>query len=643
MDGGPRRVLKSPGSPQKYRPGGPLKRNAKPTTLNDPLLLSPDVLDDATRRELLHEVLRPRRASPSTLEPLSVPDSANSGDRARQQQQHAGEKSPFANQLRARVRAGSQNSDDLLTAMASRLKDLESKHKAYQSELQELHAKYRALNDRYQRERQLREEAETAVLTLYDEKELLEQQLDALEERETRDSANETSAEAPVSSDNRSSPNHHGSATPTLTLTTSRTREESKFDLFNGDFKAGGEEGKRPTPTHFTNTARPGTLLFSPQKSKMEVNGGGPVQCSKAAQQQTRTEKSRRHSAATVDVALLQKNARILSDYVGWKGVVTQGNQGGICERDVVRVVVYKNGICVNRGPFRPYGWALCDAFLDDLTEGYYPYEFKEKYPDGFPIEVTDCSSETCYLDENGTARAQGAAKKSVGATTAALPKDGGRRLGGASPKAGGQPRPAHTLQDCKDGEGYSPVSTSEFLSRVPAQRVTASGQLVSVRDDIAALMGVKGNATPNGAPNASGGPSATVIRAAAAEAASRRAQVHHEQHPHESPASPPHHRSDDQHVPSPNTSRNSTHVTANMVAVLVRLPDGQRITLQLAPEDTVAALRRELGTAAPQLASVSYELYQAFPAKCEWCDHQRTLASYGVYEKTCTLMVKLK
>ena len=36
-------------------------------------------------------------------------------------------------------------------------------------------------------------------------------------------------------------------------------------------------------------------------------------------------------------------------------------------------VVVYLDGICVNQGPFRPYGWAFCDAFLNDLLDGFFP------------------------------------------------------------------------------------------------------------------------------------------------------------------------------------------------------------------------------------------------------------------------------
>lgn len=653
MDKGPRRASKPLGSPQKFRPGGPPAKKKKAVgALGDPLLLAPDVLDDATRRELLQDVLRPRRASPATLAPLP----SLNNDHATHP-----DKEPFANQLRARVRAGSQNSDDLVTAMAARLKELEAKHRAYQSELQELHAKYRQLNDRYQSERVLREEAETAVLTLYDEKELLEQQLAARgsgaatpqrsERPDDQRGANLGRTDASTSSqgDNSSSSGTRGEGTAAAAVV-----QNTVFDLFGGDFST--EDGEAVAPTHFTNTARPGTLLFSPQKAQAEAVQKTPVKVGSSS------SRTRRHSVETVDVALLQKNARILSDYVGWKGVVRKGNQAAIKERDVVRVVIYKNGICVNRGPFRPYGWALCDAFLDDLTEGYYPYEFKEKYPDGFPILVTDCSTEKCEVDGNGVARAKASAaarnnnnksnneanRSGSESPTPSFPADGGRRLGGA-PLSPGQPRPIHTLQDCKDGDGgYAPVSAATFLGKVPAQRVTASGQLVSVREEVAALMGVRatGAAAPSGGPSSHDDPSSTMKRAAAAEAAVRRAKAHQQQQqPQQGKqglSNSPSRRASGNDKEPATLSGSSSMILGNIMAILVRLPNGRKVTLHMAPEDTVELLRQEFIAAAPEFAHATYELCQAYPVKCVWDDHRRTLASFGI-RKTCTLMLRLE
>ncbi|KAK7194038.1 SEP domain/UBX domain containing protein [Novymonas esmeraldas] len=582
MDNGRRRASKPTNSPQLFRDNPPRKNGGTA----DPLLLSPDVLDDATRRQLLHDVLRPRRASPSLADRPQGPG-AGTGEA------HT-EKEPFANQLRTRVRAGSNtNGDDLVTAMAGRLKDLESKHKAYQSELQELHTKYRQLNDKYQRERQLREEAETAVLTLYDEKELLEAQL------RDRDGKRGGAPEG-----GRGTAPSHPNPPP--------ASQAVKVDLFSGDFTDGDAAAAAAEvaevvgegPTHFVNSARPGTVLFSPQKDRV-------TQASKSPQQATP-----RRSADSVDVALLRKNARILSDYVGWKGVVKHGNQAGIRERDVVRVAVYKNGICVNQGPFRPYGWALCDAFLDDLTDGFYPYEFKEKYPDGFPIEVIDRVTEVCNADHNGAVRARSDASAPANAGPS-FPTSGGRRLGGAAAAR------VHTLGEQGSSGGYAPVTAQEFLAKVPAQVVTAGGQLVSVRQGVAALMGVPDSGTSSSPALAAA--AGTIRHVTAAELAHRRTAEALQ------PVSA---------GPSPSVDA-SPMVIGDLIAILIRLPDGRRIMLHMAPGDTVAALRHEFVSAAPSFSTIRYELYQAFPLQRQWDEHQRTLDSLGV-QKSCALMVKL-
>jgi hypothetical protein len=67
---------------------------------------------------------------------------------------------------------------------------------------------------------------------------------------------------------------------------------------------------------------------------------------------------------------------------------------GGFADAAEVMVVFYANGISVNRGPLRPYAWPLAQQFLKDLFDGYFPYEFKDAYPDGVRIRAVDKSSE---------------------------------------------------------------------------------------------------------------------------------------------------------------------------------------------------------------------------------------------------------
>eukprot|EP00002_Diphylleia_rotans_P024812 TRINITY_DN4899_c0_g1_i4.p1 TRINITY_DN4899_c0_g1~~TRINITY_DN4899_c0_g1_i4.p1 ORF type:complete len:355 (-),score=81.30 TRINITY_DN4899_c0_g1_i4:1015-2079(-) len=50
---------------------------------------------------------------------------------------------------------------------------------------------------------------------------------------------------------------------------------------------------------------------------------------------------------------------------------------------------IYRNGIRINDGPFRCFqDDPTSRSFVKDLVDGYFPYELKEKYPDGVPFKV---------------------------------------------------------------------------------------------------------------------------------------------------------------------------------------------------------------------------------------------------------------
>lgn len=578
----------APKSPQKFRPRG--KQEV------DELLRQPDVLDRETRRAIVQDVMGGGARLPAA-------SSANVGPTSTE---GSGEIGAFPSQLRERVRAGSGSgggggSDELLTVMTARLRDLESRHKAYQEELKEMHTKYQRVTDELERERHMREEAETAVLTLYDEKELLEAQLHSLiKEMESPYGNPKTVEHRPANESNRA----HGS--PISPSGAAQVKNGKPFDLFSGDYVDGESpplsprsleaQKKNGSPVHFVNTAEPGKPLYSPRKESgvgtgppsiaksNRCNQGAPPQC----------------DALPVDPELLKKNARILSDYVGWKGVVRDGQKGGLRERDVVRVVLYKNGICVNSGPFRPYGWALCDAFIDDLAEGFYPYEYKEKYPDGYPIEVVDRTKEEC--DVSGGR----AASPAAGRANVSDPSSGGRRLGGN----------VHSLHDAEQG-GYTPISREEFLKKMPAQKVTKSGQLVNVRDDVAALMGEKRNAPV----------ALNTVRHVSSAEADYRLGCGANQNSAGTKSTPV-------------ANHEAAMIIGDLVALLIRLPDGRKITFHMNPTDTIAAVRAEFMKAVPEFRENTFELCQAFPYARTLAEHHRTLTSLGIV-KSCALMVR--
>jgi len=49
----------------------------------------------------------------------------------------------------------------------------------------------------------------------------------------------------------------------------------------------------------------------------------------------------------------------------------------------------YANGMMLFSGPFRPYTDPLTQQFIQDITDGYFPSELQQKYPDGVPFIVS--------------------------------------------------------------------------------------------------------------------------------------------------------------------------------------------------------------------------------------------------------------
>lgn len=535
--------------PSKFRP--------KQRQVQD--LLNPDVLDDETRRLIMQDTMRHRAPLiPSVTSPTE------------QQTAPAGKHTPsycigdaplYPTQLRSKVKG---NSDDLVTVLTSRLNNLEKKHRIYQLELHEMHQKNQNLQDQLEKCLREKQEIECTVITLYDEKKELEQELGEI--KRFLGDYGLTWRGGPDGGSKSPHPTSEAQVSASGIPSQTQSSETPKFDLYEGNFP----DGARPTTS--------GSVLNTENHSGANSS---PL---------------RGTSSGAVDVALLIKNARILSDYIGYKTVTTDGHKGTIWERDVVRVTIYANGICVNGGVFRPFGWALCEAFTKDLAEGYYPCEFKEKYPDGFPIEIIDCSLEMFSTQAK--------------AVDHEAPPPPGRRLGGRTDET---VRTVDQLRNCS----YEALSKDQFLQKLPSQMITASGRIVNVRDDIASLIG-------STQPQAM----ATLRPVTSAESASL-SQVSAGNGP------PP----ELGKVKGTRTSGTSQMCLEDLIVILVRLPNGQKVILRMAPNTTVGELRAELLKATPSLDK-GFQLCQAFPAKTftEW---SRTLKELE-FPKSLTLMIKL-
>ena len=45
--------------------------------------------------------------------------------------------------------------------------------------------------------------------------------------------------------------------------------------------------------------------------------------------------------------------------------------------------------------PFYPYYSKQAQSMLSDILDGYFPYDLKEKYPEGVPLKPIDMVDET--------------------------------------------------------------------------------------------------------------------------------------------------------------------------------------------------------------------------------------------------------
>eukprot|EP00796_Vickermania_ingenoplastis_P006749 gene6749-4841_t len=640
------------GRPSEDGDGGPTKFRPRKKSLED--LLDPDCLDDQTRRMLFQQIMNPSPAagtgayakeksitsesSLSFLERLHEAAGARMDEAPRRHTQaqplgstslngdEEGEHAPYPSMLRKKVQNGSE---DVITSMSRRLRDLEQKLHAYQCELKEMHDKFRQTNDMLQKSRRQNEEHENTIVTLYEAKQDLEKELQdmktflAMEGIRWDKHAGGSPALRPTTPEGQGS-GRQRMAGVALTATEERQPEGAEprkepeeegrgkgFNLYEGECTETMDPAAAEAvlaasgPRHFPNSAKErGAQLYSRRRNvpqKQSESQPGPTSSSGAAPER----------GPVVDMELLQRNARILSDYVGYSEVVVSGQQGHIRDRDVVRVAIYKNGICVNNGPFRPFGWPLCEAFLLDLAEGFYPYEFKEKYPDGFPLLVTDKRDEEC-----DPSKATGGGQWGEGGRAAGFKNDG----------------------------GYHPVSREEFLKRLPEKKITPSGRVVDVRGAVAGMMG--------GDPPASREPIQHISRAQHRVAQGSLAVPQHatekigkeEGSPRSSIGSPRNQASarsnqSPSSSPAPNSPLSGDPEFPHLVPVLIRVPSGQQVAMKLSPTDTIAVLREEFIAAAPEFGHRTFELCQAYPPKT-FVDYKKTLQECGLTKSSALMKI---
>eukprot|EP01028_Stygiella_incarcerata_P002663 TRINITY_DN1501_c0_g1_i3.p1 TRINITY_DN1501_c0_g1~~TRINITY_DN1501_c0_g1_i3.p1 ORF type:complete len:565 (-),score=172.24 TRINITY_DN1501_c0_g1_i3:214-1908(-) len=108
--------------------------------------------------------------------------------------------------------------------------------------------------------------------------------------------------------------------------------------------------------------------------------------------------RSIRQSTLPFDVEKLKKNVHRMNMDVGDGSSYVpkiEDGQRKLEKMEPLGIALYKNGMVVGEGgAFRPYSWDLSIAFVNDIMDGYFPYEFKDKYPDGIPLRIVDKTGE---------------------------------------------------------------------------------------------------------------------------------------------------------------------------------------------------------------------------------------------------------
>ena len=78
------------------------------------------------------------------------------------------------------------------------------------------------------------------------------------------------------------------------------------------------------------------------------------------------------------------------------------GNIQRLQHAPVMALVLLDTGFTVNGGELRPYAEKRNGMFIQDIVDGFFPGEFKDRYPDGVKFTVEDRRSEELF---KGTAR----------------------------------------------------------------------------------------------------------------------------------------------------------------------------------------------------------------------------------------------
>ncbi|KAF0974223.1 hypothetical protein FDP41_006833 [Naegleria fowleri] len=167
-----------------------------------------------------------------------------------------------------------------------------------------------------------------------------------------------------------------------------------------------------------------------------------------------------------INMKLLEQRVQALNKMIDNEELVEvskmNSNIKQLKQKPVSTVTFWKNGIVVDNGPFKPYKWQITKAFLTDILDGYFPYEFKEKHPDGVKLKIVDKTSEPFSKTE----------ERSIGKSN--YLKENNSNVVGLD----------YLKYVEENGPPNPPLDKESFLDLLPKQ-VIKNGKVIPVRDDI--------------------------------------------------------------------------------------------------------------------------------------------------------------
>eukprot|EP00656_Telonema_subtile_P056435 TRINITY_DN9011_c0_g1_i6.p2 TRINITY_DN9011_c0_g1~~TRINITY_DN9011_c0_g1_i6.p2 ORF type:complete len:262 (-),score=57.15 TRINITY_DN9011_c0_g1_i6:273-1058(-) len=155
-----------------------------------------------------------------------------------------------------------------------------------------------------------------------------------------------------------------------------------------------------------------------------------------------------------------------------------------------MEMVFWKDGFQIDYAGLRPYTMKHNRAFVQDLLEGFFPFELKESFPDGVPLSVHDRTWEPFDGSRRHRPFSQAGQGQRLG--------DGGQRLGDGEsqvPTVSGQnmcEAVRVTVDEVMAGEcskAKQQDHRTNFLEQLP-KSVIRNGKIIPVRSEVADMIG---------------------------------------------------------------------------------------------------------------------------------------------------------